>query len=153
MGTGDPRENDGMHIYDSGTLNMSGGWVTQLETFDNSTANVSGGYIGEQGLFHFARGSSTINVFDGGRFWGMSFSHLELYDSATLNIHGGEVDGKEATPEIYYSLAEAEKLAGNANAAAAAAQHALTLQPTHQPSRQLLEQLQAARRSQDAWLR
>ncbi len=53
------------------------------------------------------------------------------------------------TPEILFHLAEAELLAGNQDQALAAAEQALSLDPKHQPSRDLLNRIELARRSPD----
>ncbi|MBN2477185.1 MAG: tetratricopeptide repeat protein [Pirellulales bacterium] len=54
-------------------------------------------------------------------------------------------DRGRATPDVFYRLGEAEWFAGRPAEAAAAAQHALAIQPEHQPSRELLKRIELAR--------
>jgi hypothetical protein len=66
-----------------------------LITHDSSTVNVhAGGAIGENWGDYESElyRSSTVNVYEGGGFYGGSGSRLQLYDSSTLNIYGGEID-------------------------------------------------------------
>ncbi len=85
----------GMFTYESSTFNMSGGVVDYLYTYNSSTANISGGLVSEWDCFETdtisAHDSSTVNVYDGALLFGGSFHHFNLYDSATLNVHGGDV--------------------------------------------------------------
>ena len=50
---------------------------------------------------------------------------------------------------MYCHLGQAELLAGHAVEAAAAARQALTLQPRHQPSRELLQRIAFAQQPQE----
>lgn len=85
----------GMFTYESSTFNMSGGVVDYLHTYNSSTANISGGLISEWECWETdtisAHDSSTINVYDGALLFGGSFHFFDLYDSSTLNVHGGDV--------------------------------------------------------------
>jgi predicted TPR repeat methyltransferase len=52
--------------------------------------------------------------------------------------------------EILFRLGEAELLAGRTDNAASAVQQALSIDPQHQPSRDLLNRIDLARRSQES---
>ena len=78
---------------------------------------------------------------------GLAYVALGRYEDGVESISAALVR-EEPTPELFYSLGEAELLAGRPVEAAAAARHALTLQPGHQPSRELLGRLELARRPQ-----
>ena len=54
------------------------------------------------------------------------------------------LDRGNPTPEILYNLSEAEMSVGNLDRATLAAREALSLQPNHQPSRQILDRLETA---------
>jgi tetratricopeptide (TPR) repeat protein len=78
---------------------------------------------------------------------------LDLMGAAYLALgrHEDAVDSfstavirETPTPELYYRLGQAELLAGHPAEAAAAAQHALRLQPQHQPSLELLDRVRLA---------
>lgn len=84
----------GMFTYESSTFNMSDGVVEYLHTYNSSTVNISGGVVGaDLGclLNMSAHDSSTVNVYDGALLWGLSYSNFLLFDSAVLNLYGGEV--------------------------------------------------------------
>ncbi len=83
---------------------------------------------------------------------GLAHMALDRYEDAAAVFADAVCRGKP-TPEICYRLAEAEMLAGHPDAAAAAAQHALALQPAHQPSRELLGELRVTRQAQGTRLR
>jgi tetratricopeptide (TPR) repeat protein len=56
------------------------------------------------------------------------------------------LDRGNPTPEILYNLSEAEMSVGNLDRATLAARESLSLQPNHQPSRQILDRLETATR-------
>ena len=76
---------------------------------------------------------------------GLAYSALDRYEDAAASLSAAARRARP-TPEIYYRWAEAQWLAGRPEAAATAARGALTLQPTHQPSRELLGRIELARR-------
>lgn len=80
---------------------------------------------------------------------GLAYVALGRYEDGVESLSAAVI-GKEATPDVYYHLGEAELLAGRPAQAAAAARHALTLQPQHQPSRELLGRIELARQPQAA---
>ncbi len=83
---------------------------------------------------------------------GMAHVALGRYEDGatafTAAVHRGE-----PTPEIYYRLAEAEMLAGHPDAATATANLALVLEPTHQPTHELLGKIRVAAQPQTTELR
>ena len=78
---------------------------------------------------------------------GLAYSALGRYDAAVESLSVAMAREKP-TPEMLCSLGEAELLAGHPNEAAASVRAALTLQPQHQPSRELLERIDLAQREQ-----
>jgi tetratricopeptide (TPR) repeat protein len=57
------------------------------------------------------------------------------------------------TVEMYYQLAEAQYMSGHPSEAAAAVQQALAMQPSHGPSRELLQRIELARHPRDSAVR
>jgi predicted Zn-dependent protease len=78
---------------------------------------------------------------------GMAYSALGRQDDSVESLKGAVARGKP-TPEMFFGLGQAELLAGHSTEAAAAARQALSLQPQHQPSRELLTRIELAQRSQ-----
>jgi len=74
---------------------------------------------------------------------GLAQLAVERYDDGVESLSVAVQRGKPTT-EMFYRLGEAEFLAGRPRQAAEAARQALTLQPEHQPSRELLEQINLA---------
>ena len=79
---------------------------------------------------------------------GLAYTSLGRYNDAIESLSSALVRDKP-TPEILCGLGEAELLAGRTDEAAAVAQQALAIQPRHQPSRELLNRVELARRPQD----
>jgi len=79
---------------------------------------------------------------------GLACRELGRYDDAAQHFSTATLRGAP-NAEILYRLAEAELLAGRPAAAATAAQQALSLDPNHQPSQQLLQRLRLAVRTAD----
>lgn len=79
---------------------------------------------------------------------GLAYGALGRYDEAidafSLAAHRGPPG-----PDLYYQLARSQFMAGNLGPAADAARQALVLEPHHQPSQDLLSQIQLASRSGD----
>jgi tetratricopeptide (TPR) repeat protein len=65
-----------------------------------------------------------------------------------VNSYSAALMRDQPTPEILYHLGEAELLAGRPDDAANTVQQALVLNPQHQPSRELLNRIELARRPQ-----
>jgi tetratricopeptide (TPR) repeat protein len=78
---------------------------------------------------------------------GMAYMALGRYDDAVESLSTA-VTRETATPEVFCRLAEAQWLAGHPAEAAASAQRALTLNPKHQPSIELLGRIETAQRTQ-----
>ena len=79
---------------------------------------------------------------------GLAYTGLGRDNDAVDSLSAALLRDKP-TPEILYRLAEAELLAGHPDQADAAVQQALVMQPQHQPSRDLLNRIQMARRPQE----
>ncbi len=79
---------------------------------------------------------------------GLAYVAVGRYDDGVEQLSAAVARG-EPTAEMYCHLGEAELLAGHAVEAAAAAQQALTLQPQHQPSRELLQRIALAQQAQE----
>ncbi len=79
----------------------------------------------------------------------MGMAHLALgrYDDAVESL-ALATTRESPNAEIFYRLGEAQWLAGRPAAAAGAAEQALTLQPTHALSRDLLHRVELAQQSQ-----
>ena len=76
---------------------------------------------------------------------GLVLTQLRRYDEAVDRLAAAaRVDQPGA--DVYYDMAQAHMLARRPAAAQGAAERALSLDPTHQPSRQLLGEIAAARR-------
>jgi tetratricopeptide (TPR) repeat protein len=80
---------------------------------------------------------------------GAALVALGRYEDGIENLSIAMTRG-EPTVEMLCSLSEAELLAGNPARAESAAREALTMQPDHGPSRQILQRLEMARRPTDA---
>ena len=76
----------------------------------------------------------------------LAYKALGRYEDAVESL-ATAVIRQTPTAELFYDLGDAELLAGRPDAAAAAVEQALRLKPDHQPSRQLLQQLQVARQN------
>lgn len=72
---------------------------------------------------------------------GLAYSAMGRWDEAAVSFATASVR-EPPTSEILFRLGEAELLAGRPARAAAAAQEALTLDPLHEPSRELLARAQ-----------
>jgi len=83
---------------------------------------------------------------------GLAYLTLGRYQDAVASLSAA-VRREQPTPEIYCRLGEAELLAGHPEAASAAARNALMLQPTHQPSRELVNRIEFAQRAHDRQMR
>jgi len=70
-------------VYNSATVDMTGGDILSLDLLNSSTADISGGSI-TQGLY--AWNNSTVNMTDGTIGW-----NLDASDSSTVNLYGGEI--------------------------------------------------------------
>jgi hypothetical protein len=80
----------GMFTYDSSTVNISGGYVDLLDTHSSSIVNILGGYVCEQGSYVISHDLSTVNLYEGGTLYGLSFGQFILQDSSVFNIYGGD---------------------------------------------------------------
>jgi hypothetical protein len=78
---------------------------------------------------------------------GLADVALGRYEDGVENL-AAALTRDNPTAEMFYRLAEAELLAGHPLESAAAARQAMSLQPQHQPSRQLLDRIELARREQ-----
>jgi tetratricopeptide (TPR) repeat protein len=74
---------------------------------------------------------------------GLAYQAAQRYDDAADSFSTAMLRGRP-TPEILYRLAEAQWSMGRSAAAAAAAREAISLDPRHQPSRELLNRLDIA---------
>jgi tetratricopeptide (TPR) repeat protein len=79
---------------------------------------------------------------------GLAYSALGRPGDAVESFSAALIRDKP-TPEILYRLGEAELLAGHQDEALNAVQQALAINPQHQPSRDLLNRIELARRPQD----
>jgi hypothetical protein len=80
----------GIYLYDASTFNMTGGIGNILESYEFSTANISGN-DSSRPLYIYTRDSSIIN------FSGTAdASQLQAYNTAKINITGGNVDALAA---------------------------------------------------------
>lgn len=79
---------------------------------------------------------------------GLAYNALGRYDDAVETLSAALLHNKP-TPEILYQLGEAELLAGHPEEASTAVQQALAIQPQHQPSRELMNRVELARRGQE----
>lgn len=77
---------------------------------------------------------------------GMAYVALGRPDDGVESFSAAAIRNK-LTPEILYRLAEAQWLAGRPGQATLALQQALTLEPQHQPSRELLTRIEVAQRA------
>jgi hypothetical protein len=76
----------GMFLYDSSTLNVHDGQISNLNTYHHSTTNIYGGALAIDNSFVFIYDHSTINHYGG--FIGLaSSSEIHVVDSATLNLN------------------------------------------------------------------
>jgi len=85
-GTLSVQENDSYSntlVYNSATVDMTGGDILSLDLLNSSTADISGGSI-TQGLYVW--NNSTVNMTDGTIGW-----NLDASDSSTINLYGGEI--------------------------------------------------------------
>ena len=83
-GTLSVQENDSYSntiVYNSATVDMTGGDILSLDMINSSKADISGGSI-TQGLY--AWNNSTVNMTDGIVGW-----NLDASDSSTVNLYGG----------------------------------------------------------------
>jgi tetratricopeptide (TPR) repeat protein len=78
---------------------------------------------------------------------GQAYVALGRYDDGVESF-AAAVTRDKPSPDMFCRLGEAELLSGHTNEAAAAARQALTLQPQHQPSRQLLDRIEIAQQPQ-----
>ncbi len=79
---------------------------------------------------------------------GLAYAALGRWEDAAGSLSTAATRDRP-TPEILFHLARAELLAGRPAAAAAAARHALALDPRHLPSRELLEHVKVVLGPQD----
>lgn len=78
---------------------------------------------------------------------GLAYVALGRYDNGVESFSAAVQRG-QSTPEMLCQLGQAELLAGHPAEAAEAANHALALQPQHQPSRELLQRIELAQQPQ-----
>jgi len=78
---------------------------------------------------------------------GLAYSATGRYDDAVETLTAAILRDRP-TPELLARLAETQLARGRADEAAAAAREALTLDPNHQPSRQILARVEQARQPQ-----
>jgi tetratricopeptide (TPR) repeat protein len=78
---------------------------------------------------------------------GLAYTALGRPGDAVESLSAALIRDKP-TPEILYRLGEAELLAGHQDEAAKLVQQALAIDPQHQPSRELLNRIELARRPQ-----
>jgi len=77
-------------LYDSSTVNvyegggLYGGSGTRLILYDSGTLNISGGQVSS---LLFTKDSSIVNLYDGELLFG-----FDMFDESILNIYGGYVD-------------------------------------------------------------
>jgi tetratricopeptide (TPR) repeat protein len=77
-------------------------------------------------------------------YWtGLDCMALHRYDDAVANLSTA-ISRDRPTPELYYSLGEAQFRNGRTHEAAAALKQALVIEPQHAPSRKLLGEIQLA---------
>ena len=78
-------------------------------------------------------------------YWtGLDYMALRRYDDAVASFTTAISHHDRPTLELFYSLAEAQYHRGQSQAAAAALQQALAIDPQHAPSRRLLGEIQVA---------
>ncbi len=75
---------------------------------------------------------------------GLDYMALHRYDDAAASLSAALARGRP-TPELLYSLAQAQYRGGHAQEAADSLQRALVIDPQHLLSRQLLGQIEVAR--------
>jgi len=100
--TGGSVEQPGMFTYDQSVLNVSGGFVYNLESRDSSTVNFIRGTV-ERDLVMY--GNSCVNVYDIWFDW-VSLSGFYIGGSSTANVFGGFVGaitaaGGSSTLNVY----------------------------------------------------
>ena len=78
---------------------------------------------------------------------GRTYCVLGRYEEGVESLSAASQRGKP-TPELLCELGEAQLLAGRPAEAAATARQALSLQPQHHPSRELLDRIELAQRPQ-----
>ena len=77
-------------------------------------------------------------------YWtGLDYMALRRYDDAVASLTTA-LSRDRPTPELLYSLGEAQYRSGRSQEAAVALQQALAIDPQHAPSRQLLSEIQVA---------
>jgi tetratricopeptide (TPR) repeat protein len=79
---------------------------------------------------------------------GLAFTALGRYNDA-VDSFSSALMRDQPSPEILCGLGEAQLLAGDPEQAAVAIKQALTIQPQHQPSLDMLNRIETARRSQE----
>ena len=84
---------NGLYCFDSSIVNISGGTIDVLETHNQSTVNATGGAIGNECGSSVIRtyNTSMVNISEGGYLRGGSSAWIDLFDSSTLNVIGGDV--------------------------------------------------------------
>ena len=70
-------------LYDSSSVDISGGQTLSLGAWNSSTVNITGGYVGDLDLWN----SSSMNISGG------YTSTVDASDNTTVNITGGDVNG------------------------------------------------------------
>lgn len=83
---------------------------------------------------------------------GMAYSATGRYDDAVETLTAAMLRDRP-TPELLARLAETQLARGRADEAASAAREALTLDPNHEPSRQILARVEQARQPQTTAIR
>jgi tetratricopeptide (TPR) repeat protein len=78
-------------------------------------------------------------------YWtGLDYMALRRYDDAVASLTTALSHGGRPSPELLYSLGEAQYHSGRSQEAATALERALVIDPQHAPSRRLLAEIQVA---------
>jgi len=80
---------------------------------------------------------------------GLDYMALQRYEDAAVSLSAALTRDRPSA-EVLYSLAQAQNCCGRLQEAAASLQRALVIDPQHQPSRELLGQIEVARRGETA---
>ena len=99
---------DTLKVYNTSTVDVSGGWVKTLEAYDASAVSLSQGWVsGPTGGYFVVRDASTVNVSGG------YVRRLSASQSSTVNVSGGEV-GRQGGDYLSASGASTVNISGGA---------------------------------------
>jgi hypothetical protein len=76
---------DYLSSYDTSTVTMNGGTVTEWSTYDSSTITMNNGVVWEGAAYD----TSTVTLEEGGVVWGFAFDAL---DSSTFTMNSGTME-------------------------------------------------------------